>query len=851
MTHAKAGCTKCDVGKYSAGGFATTCISCVAGKFNDVAGAMACKSARCPAGKYTDEAGQSAAETPCKSCADGEYIEGLNAGSDTTCAVGRCNAGSSLTSTLDGTTCTPCAANSWSIGGSGSCNACLDVKVKDVTAIESLKPDGAANQPSGVINNNDTEITVGFTITGRVYDKSAVILSGFRTDSATPAGSIAIEGASAAAYGNTGVWNPSDGTLTLTVADGTSIAKNSVAEACSTQTSSTACNAITYGNGESGAPYAPTGVLNTMGTASNLYPSVCVWSSGSCWPRSENLDVQPRDKALGAVLAVDDVVTRGPSWRWGSQDGGAGNTGTVKQVTLGAGNNEWEKIAAVAWDGQGGSPRNYRYHPAPPSSTNLYRGPNTDTLTNANVIHAYKDFHFFPWGWNPVVADFPPQTVKFTLQSPSGYAGRRFITVDVGKDIPSGLGSGVMYPYTSATNSATKIFSGEPLLSAVTMTEASPTGGQQFNQDRTVTFSFTANLVGSGMIKAGTVVKLDNVLTGSADTNELALTGASSAAFGSKAVLNKCDRTITLTVASDIGTTDKAVTVGFTLKSVNYATTGGAVVVSATSFDGQGTTYPDDDIDPAVAVSSAGVLATSSQPVALSPSRVIAKFAGPVVATPLTGLEKMTFATGSCSDLSAGAGSAAQSATVTNAAGSNQVTIPASTLEAGMFKTCFQPNDGCAAQAAVSLAATLTVIKTPTFAPTSMTAGTATTITFTGASEGDKVVLTSDSACANLVSSPAVENTSGRTTSLTLSASLTISAPATLTVIGGVHVCFATKESAASDGGWQSIGTLDIAGATTAPVAPTVPVLGAASGAAPTALVATIIAVLVAQMVWM
>lgn len=51
-------------------------------------------------------------------------------------------------------------------------------------------------------------------------------------------------------------------------------------------------------------------------------------------------------------------VVRGPDWKWGTQDGGEGHTGTVAEVGNGLSSTTPENTVVVQWDG--GSRTNYR-----------------------------------------------------------------------------------------------------------------------------------------------------------------------------------------------------------------------------------------------------------------------------------------------------------------------------------------------------------------------------------------------------------------------------------------------------------------------------------------------------------
>jgi len=55
-------------------------------------------------------------------------------------------------------------------------------------------------------------------------------------------------------------------------------------------------------------------------------------------------------KLISEMLAVGTRVIRGPDWRWGEQDSGAGHVGTVVEVGRAGNESSPEKTVVVLWD---------------------------------------------------------------------------------------------------------------------------------------------------------------------------------------------------------------------------------------------------------------------------------------------------------------------------------------------------------------------------------------------------------------------------------------------------------------------------------------------------------------------
>ncbi len=61
---------------------------------------------------------------------------------------------------------------------------------------------------------------------------------------------------------------------------------------------------------------------------------------------------------VGARMEVGLRVVRGPDWKWGSQDGGEGNIGTVVEIGKPGSQTSPDKTVVVQWDT--GTRTNYR-----------------------------------------------------------------------------------------------------------------------------------------------------------------------------------------------------------------------------------------------------------------------------------------------------------------------------------------------------------------------------------------------------------------------------------------------------------------------------------------------------------
>ena len=95
-------------------------------------------------------------------------------------------------------------------------------------------------------------------------------------------------------------------------------------------------------------------------------------------------------------------VVRGPDWKWGNQDGGEGNVGTVVEIGKIGSPTSPDKTVVVQWDT--GTRTNYRVG---------YQGA-YDLRVNKKILRLYLDFFkaYFPLCWQLQVWDNAPIGVK-------------------------------------------------------------------------------------------------------------------------------------------------------------------------------------------------------------------------------------------------------------------------------------------------------------------------------------------------------------------------------------------------------------------------------------------------------
>jgi hypothetical protein len=588
------------------------------------------------------------------------------------------------------------------------------VKATVISVSQSNGAKTPGNDAAPAINSQDNKISVGFSVSGRVFDGTEIVISGLTSSASANDAALTVAGASAANYGSTGNWNQAAGTLTLTLTKATDLYKNSYHEkivaACAAVTSlttNTACLAVKYDND---SPYKPN-----------------KWGNGPPYKTASNM---PYD-------------------------------GSVCEFTAGT--------------------------------------PNT---CEAKAV--YKDLNNFPWGYFPQPEDTINQAVEFTIKNPAGYAGERAISVKVQKAVP--VGSGADYPYTTSLPSLTKIFEGEPMVSATSIAETLPAGQTlpNFLQERSLTLTFSLNLVaGSTFSKVGkdTTFTVSGLVSSTEDTAALAIGGASAALFGSIGTVAKCSRTLVLKAASDILPANKDITLTFTLTSVAYALASTTVSLSSSAWLNTDT---DTDIAPAIAVAGNVLRTVGTVPTSTFAGKALTRIAagfGPVDISGLVVAE--TVALTSALECSQAYGGASATRTAPVVATGTSASLQTAGLGAAAYTACIKPNDGCgAAGVGNPTAGVLTIVKPTWSAVPATKVGDPTVVTITGgASAGDAVIVISSSkTCAEAF---AFQGDATNINQKIVTAPIVVQANGQVTVTdtladGTYRVCFLTGEMASA-----------------------------------------------------
>jgi hypothetical protein len=404
----------------------------------------------------------------------------------------------------------------------------------------------------------------------------------------------------------------------------------------------------------------------------------------------------------------------------------------------------------------------------------------------------------FPWGYFPQSEDTVNQAVEFTIKNPAGYAGERAISVQVKKAVP--VGSGADYPYRTGSSSA-KIFEGEPMVSALSITETLPAGQPAtFGQTRSLTLKFSLNLVaGSTYSKVGTATTftISGLVTNSADNAALSVGGASAALFGGVGKLDKCLRTLVLTTTSDILPANKDITLTFDLTSVGYMLASTTVSLSSSVWL---STNMDTNIDPSISVPGAVLQTIGVAPTATYGNKALTRVAAGFPAVEISGVvASETVALTSSLECSAAFGGASATQTAAVIATGSKAALATSGLGAGSYTACIRPNDGCGdAGVGNPTAGVLTVVQPTWSAVPAAKVGDPTVITITGGvALGDGViVITSSQACsaAYAYSTDASNINQKRVTAvITVPANGIVSIAETL-ADGQYKVCYITAE---------------------------------------------------------
>jgi hypothetical protein len=130
--------------------------------------------------------------------------------------------------------CSACSKGAHSPGGAAQCTTCLAVEVGSVSATESIKANGTANDPT--INGELSTLSVTFRVSGRLFDGHRIEI-GTLLGSSTAAGLIRLSGVDAKDFsdrnGNVGYgnWDPLTGKVQVRLIDHLSAAKDTRAPA--------------------------------------------------------------------------------------------------------------------------------------------------------------------------------------------------------------------------------------------------------------------------------------------------------------------------------------------------------------------------------------------------------------------------------------------------------------------------------------------------------------------------------------------------------------------------------------------------------------------------------------------
>jgi hypothetical protein len=736
---------------------------------------------KCAAGKYQSETGKAQA---CIDCLAGQFSDLVGASA---CKTGYCALGKYMTATGQSDPSTMCIA-------------CAVGTYKDSTV--------ASYSAAGTTSCKNARCNSGFSIaaTGQTTGDVACAACGTATGDIGTVNTHAIGGT-----------DQCKACLKVQVDGGTATAATATAIAV---TESTQVNS------------APNTIEVRFRVTGRIYPGTQVEISGFN-DHSETTD----NTAL--PISGASAATYGSTGDWKQNTGKLTLTvATIANVTKDsvAEQNAVACAAATteaACTAVGTNLRNYGTGaPYNTAANQVYKGAKcqwTVGTTTCSPVSGYADAQLFPWGWYPTYADdFPLQTVQFTINNPTHYAGRREITVRVMKDLSQEtryVGAvGTDYPYVSTSSTGQRIFSGTPTVSGLAISDTVAGGAAKtFNQVRSINLDFTIELAEPNAVTKvaiGTSFTIDNIFTSNTNT-DIPVTGTGAAIFGSTATLNRCQRTMTFTTTQEI-TVDTTFDLDFDLTSVGYVHNAAntAITFSASTYHASHA----GDIIPATPVTG-DALSTSAVDITVQPTRFVTTTPNTLTVSGLVGGETLQIFSYSAAGCGAVTGSPSSGSTVA---------LSVSTLAPGSYMTCvLPPNENCpgsAGSAKAPQSGRFTVVPVPTLVTNQFTVpiSSGTTLDLTVAAGqtviGDYLGVSSDYLCTR---SYFQQDAGDRASPRQITAGTGIAMPTQLT-LSNLYVCYATQESyAMSPANFKTLGLITLGGSS-------VTTLAAASSVAPT-----------------